>query len=234
MPQRRALVAAALALPLLPGRVRAAGNFSVFPTQLRFDERVGTASLRLSNLGNTLGVFQVDPRVWTPQGVDESATELVVNPTVVSVAPGRQQMLRVGLVRLAPAPVERSFRLYLQQVEGERGPPGSGTELLLRIGVPVFVAPFQRDTQAPRLRSWREAQQLWIEIDNPSNHHLRLLRVRWQGGDGGWTEIDTRPVYVLARAAVRFATPLPDGAQQGRLEIQHDEGLLNQPWPTPA
>ncbi len=234
MQRRHALGLAVACLPGLSSPARAAGSFSVFPTQLRFDERIGTASLRLSNLGSTLGVFQVDPRIWTAEGVDESATELIINPTIVSVAPGRQQMLRVGLTRQPPSPVERAFRIYLQQVEGERSPSGTGTELLLRIGVPVFVAPIERRTLPLELRLQREGERLQVQITNPSNHHQRLLRVRWQDGDGAWVEVDTRPVYVLAQSTVRFATPLPTGVRGGDLEVHHDEGAVSTPLPPRA
>ena len=128
--------------------------------------------------------------------------------------------------RQQPLPVERAFRIYLQQVATERS-AGTGTELLLRIGIPVFVAPFERDSKPLHVVLTREGEQLQLLVSNPANHHWRLLRVRWQGGDGVWTEIDTRPVYVLARSGVRFSSPLP--SQVGGGEPHAEGGRASRP-----
>lgn len=156
-----------------------AGGFTVSPVRLDMDAGARAVSLTLSNGSDRIKTVQVEAVRWTQvEGEDhyEPAPELVVNPPLFRVAPGARQVVRAGFHGGAPAlEAEGAYRVYLQEVPDGDEPRANQLRLLLRIGVPLFLAPVEPAQPAPR---WTLARQpdgrLALQVRNEGRRRLRL------------------------------------------------------------
>lgn len=130
------------------GQVRAqpaAGGFTVSPIRLEMQAGARAVSLQLSNGADRTKTVQIEAVRWTQvDGQDRyaPAPELVINPPLFRIQPGAHQVVRAGFRGGAPdGDVERAYRVYLQELPDGDEPQASQLRLLLRIGVPLFVAP---------------------------------------------------------------------------------------------
>lgn len=157
----------------------AAGGFIVSPIRLEMQAGARAISLQLGNGADRTKTVQVEALRWTQvDGQDryEPAPELVINPPLFRIAPGAHQVVRAGFRGGAPdGAIERAYRLYLQELPDGDEPPTSQLRLLLRIGVPLFVAPRAPVKAAPRWALARGADgALNLELRNDGGRRLRI------------------------------------------------------------
>lgn len=202
-----------------------AGGFTVSPVRLELAAGARAISLSIGNGALLTRTVQVEAMLWTQHdGVDhyEPATDLVVNPPVFRIAPGGKQIVRAGFRAGTPAgAVERAYRIYLQEVPDGEEPPPNQLRLLLRVGVPLFVAVDSATAPDARWSLLRTAQGIELELSNAGNQRLRLDRLALADGTdiGGLT-------YVLPGQAHRW--PLPAGTRTPvHIAAMSDGGPLN-------
>lgn len=137
------LLLAAL-LALAAGRAFAS-DVEVSPVLLELGRGAPSAILSVRNAGGAPALFQLRAYAWgeRPEGGMElaPAPEVMVYPPLLALEPGASRNVRVG-VAAPPGAVERSWRVFVEELPPER-PPGSPTEIrvLTRIGIPVFLVP---------------------------------------------------------------------------------------------
>lgn len=168
---------ASLATLLLAGALApaaAASGLSVMPTQLRFPVEGGRVQvIQLTNHTGVAASYEIDARV-EPDGSDgQDSGDLVVNPSIVTLQPGQQARVRVGLVDPPPADRERAYRLYVSQLPSTT-PAAGAVSVLMRIGIPVFVdAPGMK--ARPLHWKWRlTAKGAVLNVHNPGTRHVRI------------------------------------------------------------
>ena len=64
-----------------------------------------------------------------------------MSPPIATIAPDKEQIIRVGLRRAPDKERELSYRLFLQEVPAPPKPGFQGLQVALRVGLPVFVQP---------------------------------------------------------------------------------------------
>ncbi|WP_020649843.1 fimbrial biogenesis chaperone [Solimonas variicoloris] len=224
---RRFGVIAAL---LIAAPLRAApGGIAVSPLRLDMAAARPTAALTAANSDAAAHRFQIELLRWTqPGGRDhyEATDALIANPPLFELAPGAQQVVRVGLLDVPAGSDEQAFRLYLTEIPRASEPPASQLNFMLRLGVPLFVAP-----QGAVRRSWRwsarlDGQTYVLRADNDGNVHqrragLRLFDADRQieiGHDAGF-----RDVLPGAYSEWRFAAA-PPLARRLRISATTDAG----------
>lgn len=174
------LVLFGAAIACTPVRAQpAAGGFTVSPIRLEMQAGARAISLQLANGADRTKTVQVEALRWTQiEGQDHyaPAPELVINPPLFRVAPGAHQVVRAGFRGGAPdGAVERAYRLYLQELPDGDEPPASQLRLLLRIGVPLFVAPSAPVRAVPVWTLARAADGgLLVELRNDGGRRLRI------------------------------------------------------------
>lgn len=172
-----AMAAFSLYLGLFPGSVWA-GSFQVSPVRVELSSQRSTEALSVRNSGSEAVVIQLKTVEWAQDGgrdVYHPSDDLVVTPPIFIVQPGATQIIRVGLLRGVDETRELSYRLFLQEVPSNRGPDAKGLQMLLRIGLPVFVMP--RAKVAPVLK-WHleraDTNQLKVVLHNEGNAHIQV------------------------------------------------------------
>jgi len=192
-----------------------AGGFTVSPVRLEISPGARAVSLALDNGADRTKTVQVEAFRWTQvDGEDryEPATELVVNPPLFRIAPGARQIVRAGFLGGAPSlEVESAYRLYLQEVPDGDEPAPNQLRLLLRIGVPLFLAPLEPARPEPRWNVARRSDgSLVLEVRNEGRRRMRLERLAVESAGVASRELSGLS-YVLPGQARSW--PLPADTQ---------------------
>lgn len=202
------LLAAALLLQLSPAR---ASDIGVAPVAVELGGINDRATLSVVNNGADPVIMQAEAVDWNngDPGLDTPSAAVVINPPVFSIAPGRTQLVRVGLRRAAPVEREATYRIVLREVPAAPRPGevriSGQVRVLMALRVPVYVAP-SRVVQQPR---WVATQapdgSVVAQLTNDGNVHVRVgaIRLRAAAGDAAGAPRDA-PAVVLAGESRSF------------------------------
>lgn len=140
---------------LLPFAVATAwaGSFAVNPVRLHLSAAQPTAVLNVTNNGKTPTVVQLSLFVWSQangRNVLTPTRALLATPPIFTIAAGGEQTVRVGLRIKPEATHETAYRLFMTQVPPKPRPGFRGLQVVLRMSLPVFVAP-QNGADKPKL-----------------------------------------------------------------------------------
>ncbi len=187
-----------LAGAVLPLR---AGNFAVNPVRVELSLRQLHSTLKIANGGDEKVTVQVHAVSWGKGGNDESledTNDVIVNPPIFTIAPHQTQLIRLGLREFKASAAEQTYRLIVEEVPPPLKPDFNGLRTLLRISIPVFVAPPQ---PAHPLLLWQvrsEPDGPILSVQNRGTGHIQLKQIsvsRAPGGQPIFTGV--RAVYVL-------------------------------------
>jgi fimbrial chaperone protein len=200
-----------LALTLCSGAADA-GSFQVNP--IRVDMAGGTtnAAITVRNDGADPVVVQLSVVGWTQEADTDAygaTTEALVTPPIATIAPGADQIVRVGLRRAPDAQRELAYRLFVQEVPSPPKPGFTGLQVALRVGLPVFVAPL-----APVARQvhWsatlRADGTIRLSLSNRGNTHIKIADLELRTDAGGEPVArEARLAYVLAGQRREWVLP---------------------------
>jgi fimbrial chaperone protein len=239
------LTAAALCLWLGGGGRAAAAAFSIDPTQIRLSARAASALLTVRNESAAPVRLQVSAFAWGQAAGGEmqlgATDDIVFFPALFTLAPGESRKVRVGTTA-AFGPVERSYRLFVEELPGEPGtrPSGTAVQVLTRMGIPVFLQP-----DSPRASASLNALAagdgvVSFRLQNTGTVHFVPDGVRLLGTDERGTAVFERAIrswYVLAGGIREFqVTVEPPHCQQVRLvhvEVQIGDTVMRERLETP-
>jgi fimbrial chaperone protein len=188
-----------------------AGSFGVTPTRVDLDRDAKSALIEVMNDDAVKLSFQAKLFEWKqgPDGKDEytESKDLIFFPQIFTVAAKSKRVIRVG-IKSPSADVEKAYRLFIEEnpEPPKEGATGPQVRVVLRFGVPVFVAP-----QAPVRKLEVEGVQAaagkaLLAIRNLGNQSARFDSFKVMRGDetlgeaSGW--------YVLAGARRTFEIPV--------------------------
>jgi fimbrial chaperone protein len=160
----------------------AAANLGISPVRTVLTEKTPAAAITVTNLGSDSKVVQLELVRWTQQGGKDiyvPTRDLLANPPVATIGPGKAQVIRVGLNRPADDTQELAYRLYLQEVPPPPRPGFSGLQVALRVGIPVFVAP--KSVPISSVVRWKAARtragMIRLTMTNEGNVHVELAEI---------------------------------------------------------
>lgn len=209
-----------LGLALVAGQAQATG-VQISPTRINLNSDQRVVALTLDNTSDRDISFQTELSEWT-QTEDgdhyEPTSDLLITPPIFTVSAGEQQILRIGLRRPPDRNRELSYRLFIQELP-ESTPEGfTGLKLVLRMSLPVFVAPPQASPD--HALSWRldhdDDDKPRLEVRNRGNAHAQITNLALQLGD---RRIEPGSMfYVLPDS--RHHQPLPESvAEHSDIEV---------------
>jgi fimbrial chaperone protein len=203
----------------------AATNLQISPVSifLRPDQQAGAVQLR--NMGNEAVYGQVRVFEWDQKESEDvltPTTEVIASPPIVQVGSNSNQLIR--LVRMGPPPpAERTYRILIDELNGDESQQASGVSFRLRYSVPVFVLP-ARDTGAEVL-GWRvyHSEGVWmLAIRNTGGVHAQIGAMQFTNAAGQHFEVSKGLFgYVLPGRERLWKLPLPGDAElAGQLRIE--------------
>lgn len=238
----RCLALAALAGAALAARTAAAGEFAVHPMRLELGGGIRSSAITLRNDDTVPLSFQVQGMAWTQDddGQDryEDATDLVYFPRRLTVAPGQEAVVRVGL-RQGLVPVEKAYRLFIEELATPAPPSAAGQapkiRVMVRFGAPLFVRPAQPVQQLLLDELALAGGQARWRLRNAGNQHEAFERIELRGFDATGAEAFALPLaerYFLAGRTRRFSVPVPAQAcarlARLALEVKTDKSEVRQ------
>jgi fimbrial chaperone protein len=215
-----------------------AGSFQVNPIRVDMTKGATSAAITVRNDGPDAIVVQSSVVGWSQengQDVYAPTTEALVTPPIMTVPPGGEQIVRVGLRRAADPQRELTYRLYLQEVPPPPKPGFTGLQVALRVGLPVFVAPV-----APGIRRLEWSAQirpdgaLVIAAQNTGNGHVQVTDFELRLPSAGESVAhESSLAYVLAGQRRQWTLSAPadrvKSARELRLKAFTDAGEIDTP-----
>ena len=191
-----ALVLVLVSLASAPMSTQAAG-LGVAPLRVDLgpDQTVGTLTVRNEGVSPTL--VQVQSFAWTRTTANEDldpTRDVLAVPALATIAPGRQQVVRVALRKRPDGRREAAYRLLIAEVPRTDESGGAGVHIALAFSIPVFVTP-QGALPKPAWSIVKHPQGSALRLVNAGQAHLKVDSVRLGAGPGA-TRID-QPAYVL-------------------------------------
>lgn len=214
------------------------GGIAVSPVRVDLNPGERGSAVTLTNTGTSRKTIQVETFAWSQANDDDvyaPTLELIVNPPLFFLEPGKSQVVRVGRSAAMPAgaAAERSFRIYFREVPDEAAPGGQMLRVALRIGIPVFIVPAS-ESAAPQLE-WsgviRADGSAELFAANRGSEHARVAEVRVLGEGPQVLARAEGFHYVLPQARRRWLLPAPARVKPGavRVAVQMEEGAREYP-----
>jgi fimbrial chaperone protein len=210
-----------LALVLGLARPARASSFTVNPIKVVLSDKDRSTLLTIQNQSNEILRFQVSVNGWSQSPGGEmvlSATkDIVVYPSILSLGPGEQRKLRIG-VTVGPASLERSYRIFVEELPPlQSAQKSSSTEVrvLTKLGVPIFVEPAATASRASIANVAMSGGKLAFDLRNEGNVHFVAGKVIVRAVDGAGQPVhatEAQGWYVLAGTTRHFEVSLPSVA----------------------
>jgi fimbrial chaperone protein len=229
-------LALSVSLALLPARASASA-FDVSPISLTLSDKVPSAMLAVKNHGTEALRFQVTGFAWDqkPNGdmVLNPTKDIVFFPAMLTLKPGEERNLRVGL-NSPVAAVEKSYRIFVQELPPLQSSKSDATSIrvLTKMGIPIFVAP-AGPKPAPALANLAIAGKSFsFDVKNGGNAHFRSEKITVTAKDASKISF-TKEVdgwYVLAGGTRTYAVELPPevcgGLKSVQIELRTEIGTI--------
>ncbi len=214
----RVIVAACLGLALLHGGRAWAASFEVSPIRLSLSPSAPTALLTVRNQSAEILRFHVTAFAWAQSTGGEMelqpTQDLIVFPTLFSLKPGESRHMRVGAT--SPfAGVERTYRIFVEELPPADGPEPGKVRVRTRMGVPVFQSPAGA-APTPAIDALAvQHNQLAFSVRNKGNAFFLARHVRVDGLASDGKTVFSRELpawYVLAGGLRSYTLDLPPEA----------------------
>ena len=204
-------------------------SISVSPVRLDLNESHTKDVIRVSNHEGTQKSYQVEVVAWSQEdGKPEvyAPTEaLLAVPPLFSLAPGEEQLVRIGMLEEAPGSKEQSFRVFITEIASPATRPNevSGVAMRLKIGIPVFIAPTAIPFATFDLVDRKTVNdKLFLEFRNGGNTHVKVSEIQYQPLGIEDAVVTPAATYVLAGESGFVPVPAADSNAAGTVRLVTD------------
>jgi fimbrial chaperone protein len=227
-----------------------AGALSISPVRIMLASGATSGLMTVRNESPDPVRLQLTLHTWqeNPDGNMQLAPteDLVVFPGLLQLKPNESRKVRIGLPVQQDIAVEKTYRLFLEELPGVSKLDQNQVRVVARIGVPIFLQPREpKPGWAPAV-SHPDDQGFLLQLKNTGNVHLILQEATVRGlGPKDQTIFDQKLTggYLLANSIRTHVinVPLADRAKLTACRIHlvmpdgpHDEtvacppGLLKQ------
>jgi fimbrial chaperone protein len=207
-----------------------AAEFAILPLVANLDRTTRATEIVVRNDDRAPVRMQVEAMSWRQDATGEDQYEpadgLLYFPRAMEIPPGESRIVRVG-VKAAPVSREETYRLFIEELPPASPPStaaaGASLQILLRVGVPVFVAPAQPVRKGDIAQLGVSGGRAEWAVANAGNVHFRADRVELAGIARDGTRLFTQQFpdrYFLAGVVktLRFEIPREACAQLATLE----------------
>ena len=206
-----------------------AGRFSVAPIRIDFSGALRIGAVTVTSEDDHPLVFKNSPSLWTQNAdggdVYTPTSDLVVTPPLLRVETGEPRIVRIGTVR-EPGDVERSYRVFLEEQAPANPESGGATiAVVIKFGVPVFVAPRSEHLAGIAEIVERKPGRVTLQVKNSGNVHFNVEAIT----ANGVAVKDVSTWYLLPGTTRRYDLAIPPDACTGaavELRIQATRTVL--------
>ncbi|MGH6617111.1 fimbrial biogenesis chaperone [Sphingomonas sp.] len=185
-------------------------SLRIYPVRIVLSPKAPVQTMRIQNSSGDSARIQVRVFAWSQAGgkdVFEETRDVLANPGLFEIAAQGEQIARFGL-RTTPGTIEKSYRVFLEEVPDSRPTRPGEVRTLLRISVPIFV-PAPNAIGRLSWRTWAMGpRKMALAISNDGTAHVQINRLALTRRDGTKLGADDMSVYLL-----------PGASQQVELDI---------------
>ena len=162
-----------------------AGALSISPVRITLASGTTSGLMTIRNESPDPVRLQLSLHTWqeNPDGNMQLAPteDLVVFPGLLQLKPNESRKVRIGLPVQQDVAVEKTYRLFLEELPGVSKLDHNQVRVLARIGVPIFLQPREpKPGWAPTV-SHPDGQGFLLQLKNTGNVHLILQEVTVRG-----------------------------------------------------
>lgn len=207
-----------------------AAELRIYPVRLELSPSQSVGAITVQNSGAQTSLLQLRVMAWRQDGGEETfepTRDILANPPMMRLAPGAQQIVRVGL-RGKPGPREGAYRIFLQEVPEQDSTTAGTVRTLLEVSIPVFV-PAERPSVALAWAVDLDGRQANLEVRNTGASHVQVSELTLKAPDGRTLGQQKLSLYVLPGASRRTRVDLSGSVAAGsvlRVEAATDQGPL--------
>jgi fimbrial chaperone protein len=192
-----------------------AGSLRVVPTKLFLASGKKAGVLKVGNEGADKATIQVRAVKWAQdedgKDVYEPTRDIALFPKIFTVEPGKEQLLRIGIVGKRTEAHEGAYRIFLEEIPVAR-PGESQLTLALRLSVPLFIKPVKEVEEWKLEGAGLSEGELVVRIANTGNSHVVVGKIRAKGADEAGDETfshEDAGWYVLPGVTRAFKMKIP-------------------------
>jgi fimbrial chaperone protein len=198
-----------------------AASFSVEPTRI-FLKDVPQIVLKVGNASESEVFIQTELMTWAQQDekdVYTTSRDILVSPPMFKISPGGEQTVRVRLMRRDASKLERTYRLFLQEVPQARSSQAM-VSTSLKMGVPIFIQPAEIDSAQFVWRVTRTVDGVRVHVSNTTNSHIQFTGLKLSTADGTVLSDEKIFTYVLPGQVYHWDIKLKQPILANRLLLQ--------------
>ncbi|QNA82840.1 molecular chaperone [Sphingomonas sp. So64.6b] len=178
-------------------------SLRLYPVRIVLTPKAPVQTMKIQNSSAESARIQVRVFAWRQVGgedVFEETRDILANPGLFEIAAQGEQIARFGL-RTQPGTIEKSYRVFLEEVPGSRAVQPGEVRTLLRISIPIFV-PAPQATGRLIWRAWPASSgKMAFAISNTGTAHIQINRLALARADGTKLGADDMSVYLLPGAS---------------------------------
>lgn len=207
----------------------AVAQVAISPVRIDLSDDHNKDVIRISSQADSAISYQVEVVSWSQsedrREIYTPTEEILAVPPLFTLQPGDEQIVRVGMLTDADPSVERSYRMFITELASpqEEQSAATGVNMRLRLGVPVFVTPNALPhATLDYFDSKQMGSQLFMQLRNSGNTHVRISEIRYQGSGMESPKIESAAIYVLAGQAAYVPIELSGSDRTGKVTLVTD------------
>lgn len=213
-----------LAMALLGPASLHAADLQVAPTLVTVPADRNAEGLQLRNSGQHPVYAQVRVFAWQQVDGEDRLVEtqdVAISPPMLEIPPGAEQLVRIVRLGPAPATLEASYRVVVDELPGPArpAPTRTGLNFVLRYSIPVFMEAAAPTAPVLQARIEGGVAGRHFVLDNTGSARAQVADLVHAGPQGTHSIANGLAGYVLPGQQRRW--PLPFEARPGpAAEIQ--------------
>jgi fimbrial chaperone protein len=222
-----------LLLVLGVGSTAQGGQFSVNPVRVELSQDNPIAVLKITNQGKEQLTLQTRTLTWDQNDAGDvfgPTSEVLATPPLFTLAPGAEQIVRVGMRRSFDPRLELTYRLFFEEVLPPPSPDFRGIRMALNVSLPVFAGQPDKFKSHVAWRLEKTVDGMALHAINGGSAHLQARMLKLSSTAGGRPLLNVEGNFYILPMKERIwpiKAQASSNAGAYRLEAETDAGRLN-------
>jgi len=191
-------------------------SFDIKPVRLEFSSNNQLEKLTVKNLSDSDFSIQIRAYEWSQneegEDVYSETRDIIIFPKITTIESGKEGYIRLG-TKVSAGMTEKTYRVYIEEMpSGSSGNQGANIRLYTRVGIPIFIQPFEPENLAEIKDISMESGNVDVRVRNAGNRHFIVTGVHVLGFDEAGGETFNRDIsgwYLLSGTEKVYSTRIP-------------------------
>lgn len=190
-------------------------DFSIAPVRIFFDGGIRTSILTVTNESEEELQLQLNTFEWQQDDLGKDiytpTKDIIFFPKIFKIPKGEEKLVRIG-TQVPPGDLEKTYRIYLEELPGHRETNTTAVRILMRIGVPIFIEPIKQNPKGSITKTLLQKGKLAVHINNEGNSHFIIKKIDVRGISSSGEEVfktETGGGYLHADRSKKIVIEVP-------------------------